>query len=117
MQNIEQPVRPNRGIDTWPSYLASHGNSAARILLDIYGDVGIINNVALTQLICDGQFSFAATETCQSNITNERHRDVSVAVHPTVLRKIRGAINRNLDLITGSNHERRTIVLRSSLLF
>ena len=117
LKNIQEPMRPNCGIDTGLGNLASHRNSAARIFFYVYGYLWIVNHMALAQLSFDCRFGFAAAEASQSNITDQRYRDASVAVHPSMLGKIRRAIHRNLDLITGSNHECRTIVLRSSPLF
>src|SRR6266571_7021801 len=105
-------MRTNGGVDPGLGDFAGDRDSATRVFLDVYGDLRIVKNVVPAQLGCDRRFSFAATEASQSNMTNQRHRDVSAAAHPTVLGKIRRTIHRDFDFITRSDDEgRRNFVL------
>ena len=97
--------------------LAGHGNSAARVFLNVYRDLRVVNNVILLQLSFDGRLRFTATEAGHSNITDERHRDVSVGAHASVPGKIRRAVHCDLDLISGTDDECGKIGRRSGLLF
>src|SRR2546422_11255867 len=106
-------MRTKGGVDPRLGDFASHRDSATRVFLDVYGDLRIVKNVVPAKLSCDRSFSFAATEASQSNMTNQRHRAVSAAVHPPVLGKLRRAVHRDLDFITRPDDERRSSVLLS----
>src|SRR5437660_9940068 len=93
-------MRTNGGVDPGLGDFAGHRDSATRVFLDVYGDLRIVKNVVPAQLGCDRSLSFAATEASQSNMTNQRHRDVSTSVHPTAMGKIMRAIQPDLDFIS-----------------
>src|ERR1700733_145171 len=108
---------PQSRIDTGPSDLAGHRNSAAVVFLDVYRDVRLVNNVILLQLSLDGRLRFATAEASHSNITDQRHRDVAIGAHASALRKIGRAIHCDLYFISGTDDECGGIGRRRGCLF
>src|SRR5215469_10552210 len=96
LQHVQQTVWAQNRIEAGLGDLAGNGNSTADVFLNKQRDLRIVENTVLPQLALNGSFGFATREPADVHTTDQRHRDAPTHADPSVFRKIRGAIDRNL---------------------